>query len=267
MAVIGTPPLEARRELRHEVGFACPVPQSGDRCGTPYLRWHHFDPPWRVRPHYFPQGMIALCQQHHEQAEAGAFSVEQLRDFKQAGRDGDEKLRRRLGWMREKLLVVVGGNFYYETRVPLQIGPQPVVAFERDEQGLFRLDVNMPSTTGEPRVRIDKNDLIETGIPAALECPPGGRRLNVRYAAGDVLAIEFQEAPTMTALLERYADTALPRHLERYPDDFDYPLLTVELTLTIVDVIDLGPRGTRVTGPDVVPAGAFAAHGPVGMQL
>ncbi len=243
------------------------MPIADDRCATPYLRWHHFDPPWRVRPHYYVPGMIALCQEHHEQAEAGEFSVEQLREFKLAGRDGAEKLRGRLGWMREKLLAVVGGNFYYETRVPLQIGPQAVVGFDRDEQGHFRLDVNVPSTTGEPRLRIDKNDWVETGIPADLECPPGGRLVKVRYAAGDVFSLELHEVPTETALLERYQDTALPRHLDRHAHAFEYPLLTAEITLQVVDVLDLGPRATRVTGPDVVPAGAFAGHGSVGLQL
>ncbi len=211
--------------------------------------------------------MIALCAQHHEQAEAGEFSVAELRELKQAGWDGEEKLRHRLGWMREKLLAVVGGNFYYETRAPLQVGPQPVVAFQRDDQGMFSLDANMPSTTGEPRLRIDKNDWIETGIPADLECPPGGRLLRIRYAGGDVLAIELRETPTEAALLERYRDTALSRHLERQSDALQYPLLTAEITLQIVNVIDIGPRGARASGPDVIVAGAFAAHASVGLQL
>lgn len=253
--------------MRREVGFACPVPRSGDRCSNPYLRWHHFDPPWRVRPHYFAPGMVALCVQHHEQAEAGAFTVAELRDFKRAGQDGEEMLRGRLGWMGEKLLAVVGGNFYYETRVPLQIGPQPVVAFQRDDRGWFRLDVNMPSTTGEPRLRIDKNDWIEAGIPSRLESPPGGRLVRVRYAAGDVLAIAFHETPTEAALLERYGDTARHSPLERHAGGFDYPLLTVEITLQIVGVLDLDPRALRTTGPDAIPAGAVAAYGTVGLQL
>lgn len=89
------------------------------------------------------------------------------------------------------------------------------VAFERDDEGRVLLDVNMPSTTGEPRIRIDKSDWIETGIPAGLECPAHGRLIRVRYAVGDVLVIEFEEARSEAALLERYGDSALPRHLER----------------------------------------------------
>jgi hypothetical protein len=53
-----TPPIAVRRKLRQEVGFACPVPD----CGSPYLTWHHFDPPWHVTPQHEPAGMIALCK-------------------------------------------------------------------------------------------------------------------------------------------------------------------------------------------------------------
>ena len=52
-------------------------------CGSPYLTWHHFNPPWSERHHHDPDGMIALCLQHHEQADAGTFTVEQLRDLRQ----------------------------------------------------------------------------------------------------------------------------------------------------------------------------------------
>jgi hypothetical protein len=164
------------------------------------------------------------------------------------------------------VLAVVGGNFYYETRVPLQIGPQPVVAFERDGDGRLLLDINMPSTTGEPRVRIDRSDWIETGIPTELECAPGERSLRARYAAGDVLAVELDEVAAERTLLERYGDSALGHQLQRLGDRLVFPLLTLEVTLQIVGVLDLGPRGARVSG-EALPAGAFAAQGAVGLQL
>ncbi len=72
------PPADIRRALRVEVGFGCPV----DGCGSPYLTWHHFDPPWRERQHHDAAGMIALCLQHHKEADSGAFSHEQLRVLK-----------------------------------------------------------------------------------------------------------------------------------------------------------------------------------------
>jgi hypothetical protein len=77
------PPAGIRRQLAREVGFGCPV----SRCGSPYLTWHHFDPPWAVRKHHDPAGMVALCRDHHPEADAGGFTVDQLREFKRSGRD------------------------------------------------------------------------------------------------------------------------------------------------------------------------------------
>ncbi|HEY5431250.1 MAG TPA: hypothetical protein VIK04_19190 [Solirubrobacteraceae bacterium] len=89
------PPSTVRRELRREIGFCCPV----EGCRSPYLTWHHFDPPWHVRQHHDPAGMVALCLQHHKEADAGAFTPEQLRAFKTiAARD---RPIGRVNWKRE----------------------------------------------------------------------------------------------------------------------------------------------------------------------
>ena len=68
-----------RRALREEVAFGCPI----DGCGSPYLTWHHFDPPWHVEQHHKFEGMVALCLQHHKEGDAGAFTPEQLRTLKE----------------------------------------------------------------------------------------------------------------------------------------------------------------------------------------
>jgi hypothetical protein len=84
------------QEIRREVGFRCPVPD----CGSPYLTWYHFDPTWHEREHNEPSGMIALCQEHHDKADAGAFTLEQLRDMKRQGRERSETLKGRFDWVR-----------------------------------------------------------------------------------------------------------------------------------------------------------------------
>jgi hypothetical protein len=61
-----------RMALAEEVGFGCPV----EGCGSPYLSWHHFDPPWSERQQHEPQGMIALCRTHHDMADVGTFAGE-----------------------------------------------------------------------------------------------------------------------------------------------------------------------------------------------
>ena len=69
------PPDSVKKILRKEVRFGCPIPG----CNNPYLEWHHFDPPWAKEEHHRPEGMIALCNTHHKRADAGAFTIEQLK--------------------------------------------------------------------------------------------------------------------------------------------------------------------------------------------
>jgi hypothetical protein len=258
-----TPPADVRRVLRQEIGFGCPVPRDGETCGNPYLYYHHFDPPWAERHHHEPSGMITLCGEHHAKADAGTFTRDQLRAFKQAR--GGSAIRGRFDWMREKLLAVVGGNFYYETPVPLRVGSVSVIAFDRDDQGHFLLNVNMPSTTPEVRVRIEQNDWIETGQPSDLESPPNGRLLRVRYKDGDTLRVEFQEVESEQLLLAQYGESALPRLITTHAGEFEYPLLTVSITMRIGDHLELGERASRIGGMTMT--GNVAAYCGIGLQL
>ena len=138
-----TPKAAVRLELKREVGFGCPVPD----CGNPYLYWHHFDPPWEVRQHHDPEGMIALCGLHHPKADAGTYSKEQLREFKRRAAERAEEVKGRFECMRHSLLAVVGGNFYYETPIVFQFRSEPIVWFNRDANGYLLLNVRMLSTS------------------------------------------------------------------------------------------------------------------------
>src|SRR2546423_5503765 len=142
------PPTSIRRTLRREVGFGCPVPN----CGSPYLEWHHFDPPWRVRHHHKPTGMIALCSEHHPMADAGAYTVEQLHDFKKNGKTNCEVIKGKFEWLRQKLLVVLGGCFYYETFTILEFRKLPVIWLHRDENGYLLLNLKMLTISREERL-------------------------------------------------------------------------------------------------------------------
>jgi hypothetical protein len=153
------PPVDVKRALREEVGFGCPVPG----CGLPYLEWHHFDPPWHIENHHNHEGMIALCREHHIQADNGAFTKEQLRQFKQNGKENWTQVRGKFNWMRNRLLAVVGRNFYYETPVIFEFKGQPIIWFERDENDYLLLNLYMLSTTEEPRAYIKNNEWFNVG--------------------------------------------------------------------------------------------------------
>jgi hypothetical protein len=103
MAGPGRDPYEwVKTALRQEVGFCCPVQD----CGSPYLTWHHFDPPWRVEHHHRPEGMIALCRAHADKADHESFTDDQLRELKRVGRLRAAEVRGRFDWMRQDLLSV-----------------------------------------------------------------------------------------------------------------------------------------------------------------
>jgi hypothetical protein len=104
MDISRTPPKGVRQLLRQEVGFGCPVPD----CRSVLLTWHHFDPPWRLEKHHRPEGMIALCRQHHDAAEAGTFSRDELLDFKACSRSAPATTL--FPWAKREFLVSHNGT-------------------------------------------------------------------------------------------------------------------------------------------------------------
>jgi hypothetical protein len=261
-----TPRKAIRTQLAEEVGFGCPV----EGCGSPNLTWHHFDPPWSERPHHDPAGMVALCRQHHDAADANAYDLDQLRLMKANGRNRNLPLQARFEWRRRRLLSVVGGNFYYETPVPVQIGPQPVVAFRRDGDGRVLLNVAMPSTVPEPRLYVDDNFWIETGAATSVECPPHGRLVAARYPNGDVIRIEFIEIADGDALARRYEHSDRVRSFLEQDEGEGFPIAAVEVRMKIhrptgEPIIDFDAQATRIAPIQMV--GCFVARCGVGLQL
>ena len=163
--------------LRQEVGFCCPL----RGCGSPYLTWHHFDPPWRIEKHHRPQGMIALCREHADKADHGSFTDDQLRELKRMGRSRAKLVRGQFDWMRRDLLAVVGGNFYYDQRVILRINDIPCIWFDRDEEDYSLLNFKMPTISGRPRAQVESNFWSVTPAVDEVVCPPSGRLIEVAY--------------------------------------------------------------------------------------
>jgi hypothetical protein len=230
------PPVEARRELRREVGFGCPV----DDCGNPYLEWHHFDPPWSEREHHDPAGMVALCGEHHKKADAGAYTAEQMRAFKgnRAALVGG-----RFDWMRNDLLVVVGGNFYYETPIAVQFRERPVVWLNRDDGGYLLLNIDMLTAAQKPRTRMQDNFWVVLGTPTDLDCPPSGKRLKVTYDNGDRLGIEFFTFDSVDGVNKRYPDAQATGW------GISFPITAVEVQMKIGGTnFEFGPRSTKLGG-------------------
>ena len=218
------PPEEVKRQLRREVGFGCPIP----RCRNPYLQYHHFDPEWHVEHHHRLEGIIPICAEHH--AKARAWTVEQLREFKSAASKDAAGLAGRFEWMRREVITLTGGQFWYGSLRVLTIQDQPVIWFERDDEGFLLLNIRQPTVSGEPRFDLRNNDWIVAGDLADIVSPPNGSRIRIRYRNGDDLGVLFWEATSRNALVRRY------KH--KRPESFDdiaFPLLVVAVRLIVAD--------------------------------
>ncbi len=170
--------------------------------------------------------MIALCVHHHPKADAGAFTVDQLRQMKENARQNAASVLGRFDWMRRKLLAVVGGNFHYEpTGGPLMFNGQLFVGIKRDEDGYMLVDVHMPTITSEPRLVMEENFWLLQGNPSDFECPPSGRLINASYPNGDKLRIEFFDIADLQEALKTYGSTD-----KNTWDGIDFPITAMEVT-------------------------------------
>jgi hypothetical protein len=196
--------------------------------------------------------MIALCREHHDAADAGAYTREQLHEMKAKGRGRAKELGARFEWMRHRLLVVVGGSFFYEVPIAVQLRDEPVIWFGRDEHQRLLLNVNMPSATHEPRMRVDNNFWLELGAPASLECPPSGKLVSVTYPNGDALRVEFFEVDNGDALSKRFKHTVLARRYLETEDLDGFPVTAVDIRMRLMHegkaVIDFDAQETRIGG-------------------
>lgn len=261
-----TPPKRVRQELAREVGFGCPA----EGCGSPYLTRHHFDPPWSERQHHDPAGMIALCREHHDAADAQAYEADELRLMKRIGRDRNQALEARFEWRRRRLLCVVGGNFYYETPVAVRLRTHPVVWFNRDSDDRLLLNVAMPATIRESRLYVEDNFWIETGSPSGVECPPNGRLVAVRYPNGDAIRIEFFEIASGAALTRRYEHSDALRTLLEAEEQEPFPIVAVEVRMRLQSptggtVIDFDAQASSIGGIQMI--GCVAMRNAVGLQI
>lgn len=244
-----TPPADVRRQLRAEVGFGCPVPG----CRSPFLQYHHFDPPWREKQHH-SDGMIPLCPTHHSQADD--WQVDVVRKLKSDASSSRHPAEGKFEWLRKELMIVTGGMMAIGTDVVVQFRGENCVWFNRDDQGMALLNVKMLTHRSlvDERMRIEDADFTVRGAPEDFECRPNGRYLNVRYDNGDWLRIEFHPIASLDAARRRYS--AFAKSLSRLGLDVAdrFPLASVEISL------DVGSSDSHKLGRDKLtwPGATFA---------
>ena len=207
------------------------------------MEWHHFDPPWRQVNHYDASGMIALCTHHHPEADGGAYTKDQLRQFKAAATRKVGVVDGKFNWLRSRLLVHVGGNHYLDTNEILRLHGRRIIWFSRDDEDHWLLNITGVSRSDEQRFAIEENYWVVHGNQEDLECPPSGRALRVRYPNGDEYSVEFHELLDADALVKRYP-YGHPRLRE-----IQTPITSVDITFRVAGTaLDFGPRHTLLGG-------------------
>lgn len=257
-----TPPSATLAKLREEVGFHCPVEVGGDICGAPYLTWHHFEPPWKEEHHHRPDGMIALCREHADKADHGAFTNDQLRRLKEEGIGRGRSVSGRFDWMRRDLLAIVGGSAYLRTPVILQIGGREAIWFNRNRYEEMLLNYVMPRVGAYPRPSIDDNVwTVEPLSVKSIICPPNGRKLVVTYTNGDLFHAEFTTVEDRTGLMKLAPDIH-----QAAPGALTYPTTVVRIWERVVgSTLELAPDRTSI-GTNTI-SGGFMSDCGIGISL
>jgi hypothetical protein len=169
---------EIRLKLRQEVNWGCPVPD----CGSPFLSYHHFDPSFtQFRPgqQHDPNGMVALCLAHAKMADTGVWTNEQLREMKRFPLLASGQISGRLEWLRRDIIVRFGGLTCVRPKVILEVHRKPFIWINRDTSDNMLLNIDIPSNTGSPLLRMESNDWHICGDIANLEAKPGGRSIDI----------------------------------------------------------------------------------------
>lgn len=145
-------------ELRREVGFGCPV------CRSPFLTWHHFDPPVSEGGmHWNVDGIIAMCPLCHPDADkkgkkGGAYSKDELRTMKRADWSVQQVRARFPTWERKRRLLVRMGGVYADTDSPLfSINETPQLQVAHGIAGILELSFVLRDKNDVVLVEVDRN--------------------------------------------------------------------------------------------------------------
>ncbi len=200
------PPVKVLKALRREVGFACPM------CGSPFLTWHHFDPPWRERKHHNPNGMIALCPEHAAHADGGHFTIEQMRGLKRP-LDDSGIVSAKWPWAPEKALFILGTLFLVGEKPVLSLRNKIVFGLRKSalppvKVPFFNLTADIRDSSGNQLLEIKDNCLTFYGASLKdVRCPPQARLFELKHESGVEVTIRHERVLANGGLQE-YIDKA-----------------------------------------------------------
>jgi len=168
--------------------------------------------------------MIALCNKHHDQADAGAFTNEQLKSLKSSPFIQDF-VSGEFNWRRSKLAVVSGTNLYYNNAILLRINGRDIIWFTDDENGIKLLNIDANAVQMRDSMWIARSQVRD------IISPPSGKKLEVRLLNDDFIKMFFKECSSYESLTDQY-DLRLHPRIRK---DIEFPMTLIEISAHLFD--------------------------------
>lgn len=202
-----TPPTDMRVRLRTEVNFGCPI------CRSPFLAYHHFDPPWEPSHLHREEGMIALCSEHHNFADGGMYSADYLRKLKQSS--SIEPPKGKLPWNAANAFISFGGN-YCVTRqgrcFSFRVDGKNVFSLRLKEDGYLAVNASIFNSTNRLVCEIVENDILPNlSNLGDLRCSVQGKMVEIKSRTNEAyLSLKFDridENALLSTIRPKWPDT------------------------------------------------------------
>jgi hypothetical protein len=130
--------------------------------------------------------MIALCREHHDAADRGLFSRDELRSFKQKTLPVDD-VKAHFPWAKPNILVRLGGVYCGGSGIIFAVHNEPIIHFTKDESGLLFLSFDLRAADGCSIVGMEENMfLADPDVLHDLEIDTGPTKVKAWFARRDV---------------------------------------------------------------------------------
>ncbi len=170
-----------RGKLRKEVNYVCPARDVKGPCSSLLLTWHHFDPPFKNCREHIPNGIIALCRNHADRADAGEYSVKELKYWKNNPNVTDiTQIREHVGFLYNNDLIVNLANSYLKgNRANFKCGDS-YINIRKDENGLILFNMKIKDIGNQDLFYMRDNVFQPATQDIVIECKPKSINLEIK---------------------------------------------------------------------------------------
>ena len=170
-----------KEKLRKEVNYVCPARDVNGPCSSLFLTWHHFDPSFKNCREHNPNGIIALCPTHASRADAGEYSVEELKYWKNNPNVTDiTQIRKNVGFLhRNDLIVNLANSFLKENRANIKCGDS-YINIHKDQNGLILFNMKIKDIGNQDLFYMRNNVFQPATQDIVIECKPKSINLKIK---------------------------------------------------------------------------------------